>query len=398
MTVAKSTKQKAPRKPYPGYPLRPHVNGQWCKKIRGVVRFCGVWADPEKAREFYNENRAAWESGKVAKPEVDSDGLTIKQAINEFLSRLEAKADDGDRTRRHFEDCRKTAGIIVEVFDRSRLVTDLRGADFFKLRQRFERKKAGGKASPATVMGHVRRTVAIFRFAKKEGLIDSDPVFGADFGTLSERQKTALQNKAADKLLDPATIWAFVEAAHYRMRAAILLGLNSGLGNSDIAGLELDSIDLDSGWLQSVRSKTAVRRCSWLWPETVHALRVVVAKRGRVADPELKDRVFITRHRTTYSDQSIAREFGRLQVKTGIQLPTGTGFYSLRHTCRTIAEGSADETAKRWIIGHKRSRIEDGYIHAAPRDRIKAVCEFVRNWLLAGKPEAASQSGKGGAE
>lgn len=32
------SKQK-PSKPYPSFPLTAHLNGQWCKKIRGRVHF-----------------------------------------------------------------------------------------------------------------------------------------------------------------------------------------------------------------------------------------------------------------------------------------------------------------------------------------------------------------------
>jgi hypothetical protein len=40
-----------PTKPNPSFPLTPHNNGQWCKKIRGKIRFFGIWEEPEAALE-----------------------------------------------------------------------------------------------------------------------------------------------------------------------------------------------------------------------------------------------------------------------------------------------------------------------------------------------------------
>jgi len=40
-----------PAKPSPSFPLTPHNNGQWCKKIRGKLYFFGVWDDPDAALE-----------------------------------------------------------------------------------------------------------------------------------------------------------------------------------------------------------------------------------------------------------------------------------------------------------------------------------------------------------
>jgi hypothetical protein len=46
-------KRRKPNKPGVTFPLTPHNNGQWCKKIRGKVHFFGVWENPQAALQNY---------------------------------------------------------------------------------------------------------------------------------------------------------------------------------------------------------------------------------------------------------------------------------------------------------------------------------------------------------
>lgn len=381
MTTAKNTRKRKPRKPYPSFPLWASGNGQWCKKINGRRYFFGVWAKPDEALARYKAERVYLETGTTLK---DESAVTIKRVINDYLNRLECKVDDGERSQRHFADCQRTAKVIVETLDRTRLVSDLNGSDFFTLRRKFATKQNGRKASPATVQGHIRRTVAIFTFAINEGLVDR-VIYGADFKGVSKKEQTQLENRSAGKLLDAESICKLLDAANYRFKAMILLGLNCAMGNRDIAMLEFDDLDLSGGWYQTDREKTSVRRCAKLWPETVVALQTVYKRRFDPKDKADANRVFITRHGQSFEEQTlITNLFRKLAKKAGVKLPAGAGFYTLRHTNRTVADELSDLSAIRWILGHKRKRTEDRYIHKAPLQRIEAVTDHVRSWLIGG--------------
>lgn len=391
MTAKKSTKTAGPRKPYPSFPLWAHQNGQWCKKIKGRFRFYGTWEDPKAALENYNRLRVYHETGTpVGLPDAES-GLTVKQAIDRFCSRLEDRVNTGEASRRHLVQCINTAKIIVSVLDRSRLVVSLSGDDFYKLRTRFlTRVKVTGKQpprpiSPATLAGHIRRTVSIFNFAIKEGLVDR-VVYGSDFATITRKQRVQLEQNNSTKLLEPEVIRQLLAAANYRFRAMLLLGINCGMGNADIASLEEQFLDLKNGWIESNRQKTSVRRCAKLWPETVEALRLVIRNKHKPIDPADERLVFITRVGRPYSNQNaITQEFLHCKQAAGIETHRGCGFYSLRHTLRTEAARYSDETAIRWIMGHTRSRIDDHYIHAPPKERIAELSAKVRSWLFSGE-------------
>ena len=68
-------------------------------------------------------------------------------------------------------------------------------------------------------------------------------------------------------------------AAPVPLKAMLLLGVNCGLGNHDIAMLPLSALDLDSRWLKFPRPKTGIQRRCPLWPETVEALTTAIAER-----------------------------------------------------------------------------------------------------------------------
>jgi integrase len=329
----------------------------------------------------------------LAETDTAGEQLTLKGLIDRFLTRLESKADDGKRTRRHFEDCKRTALIVVSVVDKNRLASSLNGSDFHSLRRRFEKKQDGKKASPATVLGHIRRTKLIFSFGLQEGLINR-VVYGADFKGLDEQERTKLEQSAADKLLTREQLLSLLSGANYKLRAMVLLGINAAMGNTDISRLEFGDLDLAGGWYEAQRSKTAVRRCAKLWPETIEAVEQVIRRRKEPADKQHQQVVFLTRFGKPYDDRStIAQEFDHARKYAGLDLPRGCGFYSLRHTFRTEAGQLSDDSAVRWVMGHKRSRIDDHYSHRPPKERIEKVCDHVRNWLFDGQPGKATKKG-----
>ena len=72
-----------PKKPSPTFPLTPHPNGQWCKKIRGKVHFFGVWADSQTALDRYHAGAEDLHAGRTPRVETLSTGETTgKDAFN----------------------------------------------------------------------------------------------------------------------------------------------------------------------------------------------------------------------------------------------------------------------------------------------------------------------------
>jgi hypothetical protein len=116
--MAKASRKK-PNKPYPSFPLTAHVNGQWCKKIRGKIHFFGVWSDPDAALDHYHRNAADLHAGK-ALTVAREDEFTLKEFGNEYLAYQMERVSGGQIGLRWFEDCRRVIRHFAKSIGTSR--------------------------------------------------------------------------------------------------------------------------------------------------------------------------------------------------------------------------------------------------------------------------------------
>src|SRR6185437_4883774 len=94
----------------------------------------------------------------------------------------------------------------------------------------------------------------------------------------------------------------------------ILLAVNCGFGNNDCGTLPMSSVDLETGWVDFPRPKTAIHRRCWLWPETIAAIKA----RPKPKDREHSGLVFLTRRGASWSkiaDLQIEMTDGKFDVK-----------------------------------------------------------------------------------
>src|SRR5690242_2392069 len=143
----KSRSRKAanrPKKPYPDFPLTPHASGAWQKKIRGKIHYFGKWAHRvngklvriegdgwQQALEEYKKVADDLHAGRT--PRVQSDGLTVADLCNAFLTAKLRKQSSGELGSRMFEDYKQVTDLLVSTFGKTRLVEDLAADDFEKL-------------------------------------------------------------------------------------------------------------------------------------------------------------------------------------------------------------------------------------------------------------------------
>ena len=214
------------------------------------------------------------------------------------------------------------------------------------------------------------------------------------------KAKSKAQQTNGKKLFAVEEIRRLIDAASPQLKAMVLLGINGGMGNSDCASLPLSTLDLDGGWLDFARVKTGIDRRIPLWPETITALREVIANRRKPADEADAGLVFLTKFGLRWvrygfdetkrlgktiikakTDNQLAKTFGKLLDELKLRRQ-GIGFYALRHTFETIAGGSKDQVAVDSIMGHIDSSMAAEYRHAIDESRLKAVVDHVHVWLF----------------
>jgi integrase len=168
------------------------------------------------------------------------------------------------------------------------------------------------------------------------------------------------------------------------MKAMILLGVNCGYGNADCGTLPLSALDLQRGWVNYHRPKTGITRRAALWPETVEALKVVLAERRRPTKATNAGLVFITSQGLSWhkdaNDSPVSKEMRKYLDALGIN--GHRNFYALRHTFETIGGESKDQVAVDHIMGHARDDMASVYRERISDGRLKAVSDYVRKWVF----------------
>ena len=271
-------KRSKPKKPRKDFPLTPHNNGQWCKKVSGKLRYYGTWEDPEGALQEYLRDQAGMQPR--------SDSCTVAEMCNEFLETKELARDNGEIQEETFADYTRTCKKIVKQFGRNRLVDELTPGDF-----RSYRKKLNEGLGLVGQLNQVNRTRIVFKFAYDEGLIDRPVRFGEAFKRPKKKalrkQRNEQQRSRGLRMFEAEDLRTIIDAAGVPMKAFILLGVNAGLGASDISAMEMGH--WKKNWLDYPRPKNENQRRIPLWAETVAAVQEAREKR---ADDKF---VFLTR-------------------------------------------------------------------------------------------------------
>jgi integrase len=383
---ASSDKPAKPSKPYPEFPLTAHPAGQWCKKIKGRLYYFGSWSDHDGALARYEEQKDDLHAGRAPRP--DPEDVTVKEAANAFLNHKLDKVKAGELSVRTLAKYKEVAVLIVRAFGKARLVTNLRPTDFTSLKNRMTRR--WGPLRVADFIQHVR---SVFKHALDSELIDRPVRFGPGFARPSQKTLRLHRAKQGAKLFTADEIRRLITAADTTMRAMLLLGVNSGYGNADVASLPLSAVNLETGWLAFPRPKTGIPRRCPLWPETIAALREALASRPAPKNPACAALVFLSQRGTPWCSvreenrtDGVAVQTGRLLKQLGINGRKGLGFYTLRHTFRTVADEARDQPAADFLMGHESPHMSTIYRERIGDERLKAVTDHVRAWLFPPAP------------
>jgi integrase len=375
---AAPNKSAKPAKPYPDFPLTAHPAGSWCKKIRGKIHYFGPWDDPDGSLENYLRKKDDLHAGRTPRP--DTSAVTVKDACNAFLNVKQDAVNSGELSVRMFRDYKDACAEVVVAFGKSRLVSDLRPGDFEVLR-----KRLAAKWGPYRLSKAVQCIRTLLKYAFDSEILDKPVRFG-EFKRPAKKVLRLHRAKQGAKLFSAAEVRRLIDAAGPSMRAMILLAINAGFGPADCGALPVSGIDFDNAVLDFPRPKTGILRRCPLWPETVSALREVLAKRPEPKHEADGDLLFLTKFGTSWNkdtnDSPISKEMTKLLKQLRLAGRKGRNFYSLRHVHRTISDEAKDQPAADFIMGHESSHMSTIYREGISDERLRAVVGHVRGWLF----------------
>lgn len=370
-----------PDKPYPEYPLFPHLSGQWAKKIRGKFHYFGPWNDPGSALQRYLDERDDLYAGRKPRPKTRDD-LTVRELLNRYLTTKKLLFDAGELSPRTYSEYKETCARIGIAFGLDRVVDDLTAQDFEALR-----KYLASRYGLTRLGNEVQRVRSVFKYGVDHGLLTHPIRYGQAFRRPSRKAMRLARNERGPRMFEAKQIRKMIEASSQPLKAMILLAVNCGFGNNDCATLTFDALDLEKGWHTHPRPKTGVERRCPLWPETVAAVKDAIAHRYKHKSPSCAKLVFVTKQGQSWArskpDSPISRQLAKVLDRLGFR-QLGVSFYSLRHVFETIAGESKDQVAVDFIMGHAppSNDMASVYREKISDQRLKAVTDHVHQWLF----------------
>ena len=268
--MTNSTTTEKPSRPK-GFPLFAHATGRWAKKVKGKLHYFGPWREPEAALQSWLDQKDDLLGGRTPRR---GQGVTCRESVNAFLTSKQMLADAGTITWAHWFDYKATCARVLDCFGKVTPVDTLRANDFDKL------QAAIAKVYGPTALGNeIQRVRSLFKWGYDTELLVSPVRFGPDFRRPSKKIRRLVRHAAGPRLFTAAELRQVLDKAESPLTALILMGINTGMGQSDLASMPVSRLDLDRGWHSFERQKTGIARHCPLWPETVQALRVAIANR-----------------------------------------------------------------------------------------------------------------------
>lgn len=333
------------------FPLTLHPTGQYCKKINGKLYYFG--SDKKKALEKYLNQASDLHGNKEIMQKKSVDEMTLKQLCDIYLQYQLLKVQANALTAGHHNEQIASLKKLMSFIGSSRKIGEISTLDL----QSYRRKLQKEYSTAHRMNLHISIMKAMFHWATKNDVLNSIPNIDAvSRGRIVHKQRQIFSSDDIQKLID---------AADVQMKAMIWLGINCGFGCTECAELKWINLDFENHRVKLPRKKTGISRDLPLWPETIEAIQKV-PKKGKLVFYTNRENPFVrtifktdVNDKSKYSNQNtITRKFSRLVKKARLDVPKGTGFYTLRRTAATIAARSGDQR----LLGHADLQMATRYV------------------------------------
>ena len=225
-------------------------------------------------------------------------------------------------------------------------------------------------------LGYVRPSIArklsvlrtLFRWLNRRGIADQDPLPARGSFKTDSRLPRFLSQDEASKLMaapDPASDKGI------RDRALLELIYAAGLRVSEVNGLDLDKVNLDTRELRVI-GKGSKERVVLIGPPARDAILAYVREvRPNVASADAGGALFVNRFGERLSRRSIQKIVRGYAAHAGLGSQVHT--HTLRHSFAThMLEGGADLRVVQDLLGHSSPATTQVYTHVTQREARRA--------------------------
>lgn len=267
----------------------------------------------------------------------------MQNIFNRYINYLEAEHNASRYTIRNY------TSDLVDFFSflKSQNIVSLNEVDKKLIRNylSFLLEQGFVKISIARKLSAIR---SFYRYLMREEIITTNPVADITFPKLDKRLPDFLSSKEILRLLntpDPVT------PLGQRDRSLLELLYASGLRVSEIVGLDMDKVDLETCEIR-VRGKGSRERVVLMGRPAQSALYLYITDgRARLIGDKRNRALFVTRGGRRLTERRVQRLLRKHSAAAGIS--RGVHPHMLRHTFAThLLDGGADLRVVQQLLGH----------------------------------------------
>jgi len=225
--------------------------------------------------------------------------------------------------------------------------------------------------SPASIERHLSSLRSFFNFLVKKGAVKYNP---------AKLVKSPKKEKKLPKVLSPDEVFALLEAPSgedllsVRDRAILELFYASGLRLSELAGLNLEDLDLSQGLIR-VMGKGKKERVVPIHQRAKDKLKKWLERRAdlkkSVLDEDARRAVFLSKKGSRLSARAIELLLGKYLKKAGIYRPATP--HSLRHSFAThLLDSGMDIRSIQELLGHSSLSTTQRYTQVSLKELMEA--------------------------
>ena len=204
---------------------------------------------------------------------------------------------------------------------------------------------------------------SFLRWLAKEGIIDGDPLPRRGVMKRERRLPDLLSQQDVARLVEAPDVST---AIGLRDRAMLEIAYGSGLRVSEVHGLDVSSLNLQTGELR-VMGKGSKERIVLFGDEAKTALNAYLSEaRPKLANRTSGNALFLNRYGGRLAKRSIQEKVRRYAERVGLR--SGVHTHTLRHSFAThLLEGGADLRVVQDLLGHSSPATTQIYTHVTQR-------------------------------